>query len=251
MILQIQERIEELFRTYKIPALTLNFSMENLQSWANVISKRLRLDPDYFYLKASEFFWALSHVQLAIGYALVARQSCEHPRGKKGASYDENGVPNLLDLCDMHFWHHAFCIRECIYRCWERLASLLSAACYPNISDKQYFDGIINKIENDPDINQISELKPLKKQIKHWNKAASVRNKLSHHESSPFTKTKIKVEFTNLIGLNRRYIPKYHYSTQDIVQEIEKMKEAYLKLLPAFIDVKMFIEKYSACRTRK
>jgi hypothetical protein len=116
MIQHIEENIAELFKTYKIPALTLNLSIEDLQSWADVISKRLKLDQDYFYPKASEFFWALSHVQLAMGYALVARQACEYPRGKEGASYDENSVPELLDLCDMHFWHHAFCVRECIYR---------------------------------------------------------------------------------------------------------------------------------------
>jgi len=249
MIQQIQGNIAELFKTYKIPALTLNLPMDNLQNWADVISKRLRLDPEYLYPKASEFFWSLSHVQLAIGYALIARQSCEFPRGKKGASYDESSMPDLLDLCDMHFWYHAFCVRECIYRCWERLAVLLSTACYPNISEKLYFDGIVKKIENDSNINKINELKLLKKQIKHWNNASSVRNKLSHHESSPFTKTKIKVEFTDFVGLNRELIPKYHYLSEDIVQEIEVIKNAYLKLHPAFVDVTKFIEKISEGRT--
>jgi len=59
MIQQIQGNIAELFNTYKIPALTLNLPMDSLQSWADVISKRLRLDPEYFYPIASEFFWAL------------------------------------------------------------------------------------------------------------------------------------------------------------------------------------------------
>ena len=251
MIQQIQKSIAELFNTYKIPALTQNLSMEDLGKWADIVSKKLRLDPDFFYPKAAEFFWALSHVQLAIGYALVARQSCEFPKGKSGISFDESGVPDLLDICDMHFWYHAFCVRECIYRCWERLASLLSAACCPNLPEKNYFDGIVEKIEKDSDLNRIPELKLLKKQIKHWNNAASARNKLSHRESSPFTRTKITVELTNLIGADGQVIPKYHYSSDDILQEIEKLKNAYLRLQPAFMDVSKFIEKYSESRTSR
>ena len=209
MIQQIQDKIAELYKTYKIPALTLNISMDNLQKWSGIISKRLRLDYDFIHPKASEFFWSLSHVQLAIGYALVARQSCEFPRGKSGISYNDNGIPNLLDLCDMHFWHHAFCVRECIYRCWERLTSLLSASCYPELSEKKYFDAVVEKIKDDSRLNHIPEIKLLQKQIKHWNKAASSRNKVSHHESSPFTRTSIEVELTNLIGIDSLYIPKY------------------------------------------
>ena len=251
MIQQIQKNIAGLFETYKIPALTLNLPIENLQSWAEDISKRLELDPEYFYPKASEFFWALSHVQLAMGYALVARQSCEFPKGKNGTSYDDKSTPDLLDLCDMHFWHHAFYVRECIYRCWERLAAILSAACYPNIKEKLYFDGIVGKIATDLGIDIDLEINNLKKQIKHWNKASSIRNKLSHHESSPFNKININVEFTDLIGFNRKAIPKYHYKTENIVHEIEIMKDAYLKLLPAFIDVTKFINKYSEGRTKR
>jgi len=50
------------------------------------------------------------------------------------------------------------------------------------------------------------------------------------------------VEFINLIGLNGNYISKYNYTTRSIIDELESIKNDYLKLLPAFHDVKELVE---------
>ncbi len=239
----IHKEVADLFKKYKYPWLTLNLSMENLHQWSMITSRRLKLNEEDFQCAVTELFWSLSHVQLALGYMLIARESSQFPRGIKGTSYQVKDIPLMLEIPEIHFRYHSSCGIECIYRCWERMASILLKACYPKCIGKFYFDEIVNKIRKDEKYNKNPKLHDLEKQIKHWNKIAGMRNNLSHKASSPFKDIKIEGTVANIYGPRGRRIPKFNYSSKNLVEETNKIKDEYLKLLPAMKAVNEFVDK--------
>ena len=242
VISKIHDHIKELYRKYQIKEVILDLPLNKMQKWSDFTARRLRIDRDDFYSKVSDLFWSVGYVQLAIGYALIAKESCKFPRGLKGTVYKEQDVPILLNIAEVHFWHHIYCTIECIYRSWERMALIIKAACFPENKDKLYFDGIITKIEDDSKFSKNPNLKQLSKQVKHWTKIAEKRNKLSHKESSPMSNVNIDVVFTNIASQKSGYIPKYSYTTKDLVETFKNVRDDYKRLLPAILDVKKFID---------
>lgn len=240
----IHNQIAELFKKHRYPWLTAQVNMEGLQNWSIAVAKIMRINVDDFLSKTKELFWSLSHVQLALGYALIARQNCKFPRGVTGTAYDDD-VPDMIGIPEMHFWYHISCARECIYRCWERMTVAVSSACYPNDSEKTYFDGLVSKLENNQRYSQISTLRQLKKQVKHWNIAAELRNKLTHSASSPFNATDITGEISSIYGPSGEFLPMLKFTSLDLVQEIENLKNAYVQLHSAIKAALSFVESLS------
>ncbi len=242
----IHKEITDLFKKYKYPWLTLNLSMKNLHKWSIATSERLKLNEKDFQDAMSELFWSLSHVQLALGYMLIARNSCKFPKGINGTAYQEEDIPSI-GLPEIHFCYHSSFSIECIYRCWERMALVLLKACYPKCSSKFYFNGVVNKIDKDGNYNRNPKLYNLKKQIKHWDKVAGIRNELSHGTgSSPMKNIKIEGEISNIYGLRGERILKGKYSSKNLIEETNKIKDKYLKLLPAMKAVIEFIDNIRA-----
>ena len=80
----IQKEIARFFKKYKIPAVTHNLPMENLHQWSDKVADHFKLDREEFRQSVTELFWSISHVQLALGYALIAKESCAYPKGIQG-----------------------------------------------------------------------------------------------------------------------------------------------------------------------
>lgn len=238
----IHDEISRLFKQYKYPWLTLRLPMANLHSWGKYHAQRLGIEEDAFTKCVATIFWAVSHVQLGLGYALIARQSVSFPRGKKGSAYRINDIPNVLGIPDMHFWYHAYMTIECIYRCWERLTRLLQVACFPDCSEKLYFGDLVNRIKNDSRFKNNRALHNIESQLKHWNRVANDRNKLSHRDSSPMHELEFVGDVSRIRGPSEQIIFKIDYSYSDIRQEIEKLKGYYVGLVPAIEAVQKFIE---------
>lgn len=215
--------------------------MGKLHSWGKYHAQRLGIDEHNFTKCVSTISWAVAHAQLGLGHALIARQSVSFPRGKKSSAYRKDDVPNL-GIADIHFWYHAYMTIECLYRCWERLASLLQIACFPHCSDKLYFDGLVNKIKNNSRLKDNGAFRNIQLQVKHWNTVAKHRNKLSHSDSSPMNEFRFTGDVSRIRGPSNQIIFKIDYTYSDIRQEIDKLKGYYVRLVPAIEAVQKFIE---------
>jgi len=135
----LHKEILELFTRYKYNWETSSLPMDVLHEWSESVSQLLLIDNKVFSSNMSELFWALSSVQLSIGYALISRQTCQYPKGIKGEAFSEKEVPNFLGISEIHLFYHLNNSWESIYRCWERLSSVLCVVLYPNEGKKLYF----------------------------------------------------------------------------------------------------------------
>lgn len=241
-ISEIQSEISSLFVKYKIPAITGKIPIENLHRWAGEVATHFSLDIDEFSQIMTELFWSAAHVQLSLGYALIARQDCKYPMGKKGKALKKSDMPNAISMAEIHFWYHIYNSYECIYRCWERIASVIKAVCYPNNTDKMYFSQIINKLELDDKFNKNPHLNSLKRQIKHWEKAADARNGISHDKSSPLHNLIIKGSISDIIGMNGLPLIYLNYSIKSPKECIDQVVDKYKKVFPAMKIMVDFID---------
>ncbi len=238
----IQKEIDLLFSKYNIPAITKNLPMQNLHTWSTKVAQQFNLETDDFRKTVTEVFWSVAHIQLSLGYALIAREDCQFPKGAKGKALQEKDVPNAILMPEIHFWYHVYNSYECIYRCWERITSVIKSVCYPQLSDKLYFDALINQILNNAKFNKSPHVKELKKQIKHWNGIASARNEISHGQSSPFRNMDIEGKVSTLLGSNGIPIIYLDYSVRSPKKEIEHVVDKYRKVLPGIKAMKDFID---------
>ncbi len=162
---EIQTEISRLFSKYKIPVITINIPIENLHRWSSEVAVHFNLDDEDFSQVMAELFWSAAHIQLSLGYALIARQDCEFPKGTNGKAFKEEDLPNAIAIPEIHFWYHLYNSYECIYRCWERITSVIRSVCYPTSNEKMYFDQIVNALDEDDNYNKNPHLNVLKRQI--------------------------------------------------------------------------------------
>jgi len=239
---EIQMEIGSLFSRYKIPAITKNIPMENLQRWSAEVADHFNLDVDDFSQVMTELFWSSAHIQLSLGYALIARQDCKFPKGKNGKAFKEEDMPNAISIPEIHFWYHIYNSYECIYRCWERITSVIKNVCYPKSNEKMYFDQIVNALDEDDNYNKNPHLKSLKRQIKHWNKTAEARNEISHGKSSPFRNMSIEGKVSDVLGLDGLPLIYLNYSIKSPKESIEQVVDKYKKAFPAMKVMVDFID---------
>lgn len=239
---EIHTKFGELFSKYNIPAITLNMPIENLHRWSSEVSAHFNLDKDDFSKVMSELFWSAAHIQLSLGYALIARQDCKFPKGTNGKAFKEEDMPDAIGLPEIYFWYHLYNSYECIYRCWERIASVLKSVCYPKQNEKMYFDQIVNTLDKDKHYNGNPHLNALKRQIKHWNKAAEARNEISHGKSSPLRNMSIEGKASDLLGLNGLPLIYLNYSIRSPKESIEQIVDKYKKVYPAMKVLVDFID---------
>jgi len=112
------------------------------------------------------------------------------------------------------------------------------------MNEKCYFDDIINKILKDTNLPSNTKSKELKNQIKYWNKTARYRNKISHFESSPMKKVTYEPGLAKIYGSRNQFIPKISYSSKNLINEINELRDVYYRVLPALLVVKEYIEQY-------
>jgi len=239
---EIQNEISNLFRKYKIPVITHNIPIENLHRWSSEVAAHFNLDKDDFSKVMSELFWSAAHIQLSLGYALISRQDCKFPKGTNGKAFKEEDMPDAIDLPEIHFWYHLYNSYECIYRCWERIASVLKSVFYPEHNEKMYFDQIVKALDNDNTYNKNPHLNSLKKQIKHWNKAAEARNEISHGKSSPFRNMNIEGKVSDILAMNGLPQIYLNYSINSPKESIEQVVDKYKKVFPAMTVMVDFID---------
>ena len=239
----LHKEIIELFKKYKYNWDTSSLPMNELHEWSDGVSQLLSIDKKTISSKMSELFWALSSVQLSLGYTLIARQTCQYPKGIKIEAYNEKDIP-VLGISEIHLFYHLNNAWESIYRCWERLSAVLCVLLYPDEEKKLYFNDVINRISADPTFTENPKLKLLQSQIKYWNKVAKERNKISHFESSPIKKIQYESSLAKIYGSKNQFIPKISFSSANLLNEINKVKESYYRIFPAIISVKDFIENY-------
>jgi len=238
----IQKEITDLYKKYKIPAVTHNLPMENLHQWAYKVADHFKLDREEFRQSVTELFWSISHIQLALGYALIAKESCAYPKGIHGEAFREEDIPMMTGMPEMHFWHHVYCCYECLYRAWERISIVLMSVCFPASSEKKYFNQITDDLCKNPKYNRNKCLQELKKQERHWCKIAKIRNDLSHGKSSPFQNSNIEGVLSNVLDIDGLPMPKLKYSSKNLKHEIENIVDKYRKILPAIKAMKDFID---------
>ena len=239
---EIHTKIANMFGKYKIPAITNNIKIEDLHRWSSEVAKHFNLDEDDFGKEMSELFWSVAHVQLSLGYALIARQDCEFPNGTSGTAFKEEDMPNPITLPEIHFWYHLYNSYECIYRCWERMASVLKYICYPQNNNKMYFDQVVNVLDNDGNFNKNPHIEALKNQIKHWNKAAKARNEISHGKSSPFRNMCIEGKLSDLLGMDGLPLGYANYTINSPRVSLEQVVDKYKKVFPAMKIIVDFID---------
>jgi len=239
---EIQKTISDLFSKYKIPVITHNIPIENLHRWSLEVAAHFKLDEDEFNKVMSELFWSAAHIQLSLGYALIARQDCKFPKGMSRKAFKEEDMPGDIGLPEIHFWYHIYNSYECIYRCWERIASVLKFVCYAEKKEKMYFDQIVKTLESDNTYNKNPHLNSLKKQIKHWNKAAEARNEISHGKSSPFRNMNIEGKVSNILAMNGLPQIYLNYSINSPKESIEQVVDKYKKVFPAMTIMVDFID---------
>ena len=241
-ICEIQKAISDLFSKYKIPVITHKMPMENLHRWSSEVAAHFKLDQDEFSKVMSELFWSAAHIQLSLGYALIARQDCKFPKGTRGKAFKEEDMPAAMGLPEIHFWYHIYNSYECIYRSWERMASVLKSVCYPKNKEKMYFDQIVKTLDSDKTFNKNPHLNSLRKQIKHWNRAAEARNEISHGTSSPFRNMNIEGKVSDILsvsGLPHIYL---NYAINSPKESIEQLVDKYKKIIPAMKIMVDFID---------
>ena len=239
---EIQMEIGRLFSKYKIPAITKDIPMENLHRWSGKVAAHFKLDDQELSQIMAELFWSTAHIQLSLGYALIARENCQFPKGRRGKAFREEDIPNAIVIPEIHFWYHLYNCFECIYRSWERIASVIKSVCYPKRNEKMYFDQIVNALEKDDNYNKNPHLKALKRQIKHWNKAAEARNEISHGKSSPFRNMSIEGKVSDVIGLDGLPLIYVDYSIKSPKETIEQVVDKYAKVFPAMKAMVDFID---------
>lgn len=239
---EIQQEIRSLFGKYNILAVTNNLPMQNLQTWSAHVAAHFKLDDENFWQVMAELFWSVTHIQLSLGYALIARQGCKFPKGTNGKAFNEEDIPNAIAMPEIHFWYHLDNTYECIYRCWERMTSVIKSVCYPKLSKKMYFDQTINKLDKDNNFNKNPYLKALQKQIKHWNKIAKARNEISHGKSSPFRNINIEGKVSDVLGADGLPLIYSDYSVKSPKENIELVVDKYRKILPAMKAMIDFID---------
>ena len=70
--------------------------IENLHRWASEVAAHFSLDEDEFSKTMTELFWSTAHIQLSLGYALIVRQDCIFPKGKKAERLEQKIFPTLF-----------------------------------------------------------------------------------------------------------------------------------------------------------
>ena len=239
---EIQQEINNLFGKYKIPVITKKLPMQNLQRWSAQVAAHFKLDAEEFRQNMAELFWSVAHIELSLGYAVIARQDCEFPKGTNGKAFDEEDVPDAIGIPEIHFWYHLYNSYECIYRCWERMTSVIKSVCYPDLFNKMYFDQIMDKLNNDDNFNKNPHIRALQKQIRHWNKIAKARNEISHGKSSPFRNMDIEGNLSDVLGADGLPIPYVDYSVKSPKENIELVVDKYRKVFPAMEALVAFID---------
>lgn len=245
----IHDEIVELFKKYQINWEINKLPIEKLHEWSYGIVELLNLDGEYIRKRFSEIYWTLFNAQLSLGYMLIARQTCKYPKGLKGEVFSPNDIP-IITVPEFHLFYHLSNAWEAVYRCWERLSSLLCSIIFPNEKNKIYFDETVNMIGNIEELHGLPKYRDLKKQIKFWNKVARERNKISHWESSPLKHVQTKTENANIYGLNYKYIPKVTFTFTNLLTEINKVKDSYSRIVPAVLVVKEYCETYMKYKTK-
>lgn len=243
-ITEIHKDIIELFKSYKIDWETNRLPMDNLHDWSNGVAELLSIDRKVISSKMTEIFWCLAHVQLSIGYSLLSRQTCQYPKGIKGVAYEEKDVPILINISEIHLFYHLNNAWESLYRCWERLSAVICIVIFPNRNEKMYFDDVVNIISKDSYLSKNKNMKSLKAQIKFWNKVSKERNRISHFESSPMKKIQLEPGVANIYTPKGHVLPKVSFSSVNLINEINKVRDNYKNIFPAVIAVQQFIEAF-------
>jgi|GEM_PF-3281940 len=239
---EIQLEISSLFCRYKIPVITNDIPIDNLHRWSFEVAAHFSLNEENLSKVMSELFWSAAHVQLSLGHALIAGEDCRFPKGAKGSAFKEEDIPVAIGLAEIHFWYHLYNSYECIYRCWERITSVLRTVCYPQFSKKMYFDQLVTSLEGDTKYSRNPYLKDLKKKIKHWNSAACARNEISHGKSSPFRNMSIEGRVSNILALNGKPQIYLNYFIGSPKIAIEQIVDKYKKVFPAMKVMVDFID---------
>ncbi len=239
---EIHMEIGSLFNKYKIPAITHKIPIENLHRWSDEVAAHFSLDDKDFNKVMTELFWSVAHVQLSLGYALIAKQDSNFPKGENGKAFKDEDIPSAISIPEIHFWYHIYNSYECIYRCWERISMVIKSVCYPKSKEKMYFDQIVNTLCKDDGYKNNPHLKALKKQIKHWNKAAGARNEISHGKSSPFRNMSIEGKVSDILGEDGLPIVYCDYVIKSPKENIEQVVDKYKKIFPAMEVTVSFID---------
>jgi len=241
----IQKEISQLFSKYKIPTITKNLPMENLQEWSVKVAIHFQLDEEDFRQTVAELFWSMAHVQLSLGHTLIAMQECEFIDGAQGIALHEKDIPDIK-MPEIYFWYHVNNSHECIYRCWERINNVILRICFPDLSEQQfrkkYFPQTISDLQKSQKYNNNPYFNELQSYVEHRQKAAADRNEISHGTSSPMRNMKIEEKVSDLLGANEVSFIYLDYTSKSLKQELESIVDKYKKVLPAIKAMKDFID---------
>jgi hypothetical protein len=238
----MHRQITALFDKYDYKWITREMPIDKMRLWALSTERRLSIPHNKLSDCVSEFYWAVSDAQMAIGHALWAHQSCISPKGASGVELCDTDIPKLIGLGEVYYWHHFNYSYECIYRAWERICSMLVVACYPDTTERLYFNGLVTKLRNDH-VHQVNPgMRASARMAKYWNKIARIRNVLSHKSSSHFGKIDIRLRSSSILGPDNQPIMYYYYSYPNLLGKLKELKEDNHRFLVLIIHVKEFID---------
>jgi hypothetical protein len=239
----IQDEIRDHFAKLKYPILSIKFDILKLRKFAIRHCQRLKLNPEEGLRRICDVWWAIASAQLSLGYMIVAKNSAGSPRGSEQRVIAVKELQFDFNISDLHFWHHANLSIECLYRIWERLANLLKFfSCLP-AEKKLYFDGVVAAIKAKNALSDLTALKDVSANVKHWNIIAGKRNTLSHEGSRLFGDDSVTDKEYSILKADGNPLEMMTTKSPDLVQVIEEIKERFVRCGKAFTAAMSFIEE--------
>jgi len=240
----VQEDILALFESLGWPWATAAFDMRKMDAFATRESARLGLDEDEACRRLKDVVWALGSVQFSLGYMLIAKGSAKQPRGHVQRASDIQNLSVEYSIGDSHFWHHTNLAMESLYRVWERLANFLVCFCSLQDGDeKLYFDGVIQRLEQDDILSALTSFKNVKRHRKHYNRVACSRNRLSHQSSRLFGGQTVTVTPSDILRADGMPYAEITATMPDLFPIIEGVKDKYLESRDAFVHVVEYVKE--------
>lgn len=249
-IQDLHDDILKILTKHKYSFESSKIDIDYLSKWSLTVERNLNIKEFTFVHITTELFWALAFTQISIGTALISGQKCTFPKGIKGTAFNEAQLPNFIVIPEIHFWYNVYYCWENLYRCWERMKRILLFVCYPENKEKIYYNGLITNISNEFDSKQYKEIKKLREGLKYYSKVVTMRNRLSHQESSPFRTVKYKGDVSKIRGSLGEYILKIDYESPNLLNVMQGVKSSYQRIVPNFGIIKEFINNYSVKKKR-
>lgn len=183
------------FDKYQVPRLAQSLGAKYQKLTEFDATKVKRFNKDELVKISRSIYWALAGMQIEIAYLLILKEEFDIEK----LSSDEKTLRML------YLVHHYFMAIEACYRVFERYTCFLNALISEEYKKDLYYPALLKKIKNCNGYNS------LKKHERQWLEITTLRNNISHQESSLFNFYDVDINIVTI-------------SSPFTIQIIEKLK---------------------------